>query len=159
MPKHNLNQHTSYNFEQSTVISKKLMLKWFCSHLSSPKKIIAVLFVAVIISFIVWDFVDAPPFWHFCQADKKVIFEYQSQHYPGAKVVKSNFPLLGNPSLVGVPVESSMTFEYNNVKFSIAARDEKLTADFFPYAKAGLQITKTIEIFLNRVDLRKLSLK
>lgn len=48
-----------------------------------------------IISFIVWDFVDAPPFWHFCQADKKVILEYQSQHYPGAKVVKSNFPLLG----------------------------------------------------------------
>lgn len=61
--------------------------------------------------------------------------------------------------ITGVPVENSMTFEYNNVEFSIAARDEKLTADFFPYAKAGLQITKTIEIFLNCVDLRKLSLK
>lgn len=54
----------------------------------------------IIISFIVWNFVDDPPFWHFRQADKKVILEYQSQHYPGAKVVKSNFPLLGNPSLV-----------------------------------------------------------
>ncbi len=108
-----------------------------------------------IISFIVWDFVDAPPFWHFRQADKKVILEYQSQHYPGEKVVKSNFPLLGNPSLVGVPVESSMTFEYNNVKFSIAARDEKLTADFFPYANAGLQITKTIENFFESRGFEK----
>ena len=148
MPKHNLNQHTSYNFEQSTVISKKLMLKWFCSHLSSPKKIIAVLFVAVIIGFTVWDFVDAPPFWHFRQADKKVILEYQSQHYPGAKVVKSNFPLLGNPSLVGVPVESSMTFEYDGVEFVIAAQDGELKRDYFPFAKAKLKIVNVIDEFI-----------
>lgn len=113
----------------------------------------------IIISFIVWDFVDAPPFWHFRQADKKVILEYQSQHYPGTKAVKSNFPLLGNPSLVGVPVESSMTFEYNNVEFSIAARDKKLTADFFHTLKQGFKSRKQLKIFLNRVDLRKLSLK
>ncbi len=148
MPKHNLNQHTSYGIEQSTVISKKLTLKWFCSHLSSPKKIIAVLFVTVIIGFTVWDFVDAPPFWHFRYADKKVILQYQHQHYPGAKIVKRNFPLLGNPGIVGAAVESSMTFEYDGVEFVIAAQDGKLTRDYFPYARAKLQIVNIIDEFM-----------
>lgn len=117
------------------------------SGIKKKRFIILLSVVAIIIGFIVWDFVDAPPFWHFRQADKQAIVQYQRQHYPGAKVVKNNFPLLGNPWVVGVPVESSMTFEYNNVEFTIAAQDGKLTADFFPYSKAGLQIKKTINNF------------
>lgn len=112
------------------------------------KKAIVLPILVVIIGLTIWDFIDAPPFWHFRQADKKAIVQYQREHYPGAVIVKRNFPLLGNPGLVGVPVESSITFEYNGVEFVIAAQNGELKRDYFPYAKAKLKIVNIIDDFL-----------
>lgn len=145
MSKRNLNRHTGYNVDKSTHISEKIKFRWFCRYLSSSKKIIAVSFATVIIGFTVWDFVDAPPFWHFRQADKQAIVQYQRRHYPGAKAVKRNFPFLGNPGLVGVPVDSSMTFEYNDMEFVIAAKNGKISADGYHKARVINQFDKIIQ--------------
>lgn len=150
MSKQNLNryQYSNDTTQQSMPISEKQLFKKRCRFLSNPKKIIAVSLIAVIIVLTVWDIIDSPPIWHFRQADKKAIVQYQREHYPGAKVVKRNFPFLGNPGLVGSPVESSMTFEYDGVEFFIAAQDGELTRDFFPYANAKLRIVNIIDEFM-----------
>ncbi len=115
----------------------------------TKRKIIARSIVAVIVLLSVWDiFIDPPAFWHFRQADKQAIVQYQRQHYPGAKVIERNFPFLGNPYLVGVPVGSGMTFEYDGVKFGISARDGELNYDGFPYARATSQIENIIDDFI-----------
>lgn len=109
-------------------------------------KIIALSIVAVIVLLSVWDiFIDPPAFWHFRQADKQAIVQYQRQHYPGAKVIERNYPFLGNPHLVGVPVSSTMTFEYNGVKFVIAAQDGKISRDGYHEARATAQFDKIIK--------------
>lgn len=41
-----------------------------------------------------------------------------------------------------------MTFEYDSVEFVIAAQDGKLTRDYFPYAKAALQIKNIVHKFM-----------
>ena len=110
------------------------------------KKIIKLSVAAIIIGLIVWDcFINSPPFWHFRQDDKKAIVEYQRQHYPGAKVVDRYFPFLGNPGLVGVPVDSSMTFEYNDMEFVIAAKNGKITSDGYYKARVIAQFDKIIQ--------------
>lgn len=115
----------------------------------TKKVIVRSVIISIVILLFVWDsFINAPPFWHFRQADKQAIVQYQREHYPGAKVVKRNFPFLGNPGLVGSPVESSMTFEYDGVEFGIEAQDGKLTRDYFPYARAKLQIVNIIDEFM-----------
>lgn len=64
----------------------------------TKKVVVRSVIISIIILMFVWDsFIDAPPIWHFRQADKQAIVQYQRQHYPGAKVVKRNFSFLGNP--------------------------------------------------------------
>ena len=122
--------------------------KTFGNFFTKKNIVLSIIFLFVILIF-VWDsFIDAPPFWHSRQADKQAIVQYQREHYPGAKVVKSNFPFYGNPGLVGSPIESSMTFEYDGVEFGIAAQDGKLIRDYFPYARATLQIVNIIDEFM-----------
>ena len=148
MSKQKLNRYSNDTAQRSMPISEKRLFKNRYRFFSNPKKIIAFSLMAVIIALIVWDIIDSPPIWHFRQADKQAIIQYQRQHYPGAKVVKRNFPFLGNPGLVGSPVESSMTFEYDGVEFFIAAQNGELTRDFFPYANAKLQIVNKIDEFM-----------
>lgn len=118
------------------------------ARLKFKKKIIITSLAAVMLGLIAWDIIDSPPVWHFRQADKQAIIRYQREHYPGAKTVRRNFPLLGNPGLVGSPVESSMTFDYDGVEFVIAAQDGELTRDYFPFARAELQIENVIDEFM-----------
>ncbi|MCH5196263.1 MAG: hypothetical protein J1F28_06090 [Oscillospiraceae bacterium] len=116
----------------------------------TKKKIIMLSVLLVIFGLCVWDIgIDPPAFWHFRQADKQAIVQYQRKHYPGAKVVEQDFPFFPNkPVLVGIPVNSRMTFEYDGVEFSISARDGELTGDYFPYARAASQIENTIYQFI-----------
>lgn len=125
------------------------------------KRLLIVLSVIlVIVGLCVWDIeIDPPAFWHFRQADKQAIVQYQRQHYPGAKVVEQDFPFLGNPHLVGVPVPSRMTFEYDGVEFSISARDGELTGDYFPYARAASQIENIIYRFIQSNNIENEGVK
>ncbi|MBD5128573.1 MAG: hypothetical protein HDT43_01395 [Ruminococcaceae bacterium] len=112
----------------------------------TKKVIVRSVIILIIILLFVWDaFIDAPPIWHFRQVDKQAIIQYQREHYPGAKVAKSNFPFLGNPGLVGVPVDSSMTFEYNDIEFVIAAKNGEISADGYPEARTIAQFDKIIK--------------
>ncbi len=115
-------------------------------------KIIALSIVAVIILLSVWDiFIDPPAFWHFRQADKQAIVQYQRQNYPGAKVIERNFPFLANPHLVGSPVRSSMKFEYDGVKFGIYAQDGIISGDGYGAAKLKKEIReKYLQNFFSR---------
>ncbi len=108
------------------------------------KKRITLLVSAVIAGLFVWDWIDAPPFWHFRQADRNAIVSYQREHYPGARVVKTYFPFFGNPYLIGPPVNSNMQFEYDGVTFGISAKDGKIEGDGFPYAKETQKIKEII---------------
>ncbi len=118
----------------------------------TKRKIIALSVVAAIILLFVWDiYIDPPAFWHFRQADKQAIVQYQRQNYPGAKVIERDFPFLANPHLVGFPVPSRMTFEYDGVKFRISAQDGIISGDGYGGSKIEKEIReKYLQDFFSR---------
>ena len=93
------------------------------------KRLIQAIVMTIIVGLCVWDIADPPLWWQFdAHENKRAILKYAEENYPGAKVTYQNYEsnkitLLGNVSI------DSISFEWNDVNFSILAQYGEVIRD------------------------------
>lgn len=106
------------------------MIQWIKRHKRTT------IILIILLALKIWDFADPPLWWQFgAQDNKRAILAYVNEKYPGAKIVRQSYPSTQfNPTNVPQDV---ITFQYDDVRFVVTARQGEFMYDSFYKSKAS----------------------